>query len=289
MSGVEAIEITLDTKVLDRVADLICGDDTTPYYRPGYEIAAFFEAAGWSWTGPVEGGRRAWVIEQLRERKDDPAALAAILLRVVDPREYLDDPAVRTAVFDELNKLLAVEGYEVVDVRGESRLRRRERTFHRLDSQTPVELVADMSAIVSDQEFGAMLDRRLIEARTCWQQGAPLAAVIMLGSLLEGVLYTVACARLDQDRQPRDHLQSLIDIAGREGWVAKDVVDYAHVLREHRNLVHPRRQHLDGHAPDSDSVRIAWNIVVAALNDLAVPPGEPTQGSTHGTVWDRQP
>lgn len=270
MTNTEAIEITLDPRVLDRIADLICGDDTGPYYRAGYQIAEFFDAAGWSWAGPVEGGRRAWAIGQLRDRSDDPAALTAILLRLVDPREYLDDPAARDAVFAELNTLLAFEGYEVVDSEAGTMLRRRERSFHRLDSQTPVELVADLSAIVSDEEFGALLSRRLIEARTCWQQGAPLAAVIMLGSLLEGVLYTVACARLG--RQPRDHLQSLIDTAGREGWVAKDVVDYAHVLREHRNLVHPKRQHLDGHAPDSDSVRIAWNVVVAALNDLAAPP-----------------
>lgn len=33
--------------------------------------------------------------------------------------------------------------------------------------------------------------------------------------------------------------------------------------------MHPREQHRDGHAPDSDSVRIAWNVVVATLNDHA--------------------
>ncbi|MFC0432731.1 hypothetical protein [Kutzneria buriramensis] len=47
------------------------------------------------------------------------------------------------------------------------------------------------------------------------------------------------------------------------------MVDYAHVLRGHRNLVHPRRQHMDGYRPDEDFVRIAWNVVVAALDDLA--------------------
>ncbi|MEH1058711.1 hypothetical protein V6U89_26305 [Micromonospora sp. CPCC 206171] len=46
------------------------------------------------------------------------------------------------------------------------------------------------------------------------------------------------------------------------------MIDYAHVLRNHRNLVHPKKQLKQRYAPDADTVRIAWNVVVAALNDL---------------------
>ena len=45
----------------------------------------------------------------------------------------------------------------------------------------------------------------------------------------------------------------------------KDVVDYAHVLRDHRNLVHPKKQWTQAYAPESDTVLIAWNVVVAAF------------------------
>ena len=33
--------------------------------------------------------------------------------------------------------------------------------------------------------------------------------------------------------------------------------------------IHPRKPHREGHSPDTDSVRIAWNVFVASLNDLA--------------------
>ncbi len=143
------------------------------------------------------------------------------------------------------------------------------RSFHRLNSKTPAELSVDLGQIVEDGQFGAQLTHRLDKARTCWENGAHLAAVIMLGSLLEGVLYDFARTHAASGEHPEDNLQRLITMASERGWVATDVVDYANVLRDHRNLVHPRKQHRGGHAPDTDSVRIAWNVVVAALNDLA--------------------
>jgi hypothetical protein len=92
----------------------------------------------------------------------------------------------------------------------------------------------------------------------------------MLGSVLEGVLYDVALSRHTDGPKPTDVLARLIDLAERERWIAKDVTDYAHVLRDHRNLVHPKKQWVGEYEPEDDTVRIAWNVVVAALNDLAV-------------------
>ena len=69
--------------------------------------------------------------------------------------------------------------------------------------------------------------------------------------------------------EPDDRLENLINLAKDRGWFAQDVVDYAHVLRNHRNLVHPKKQLTQGYRPEDDTVRIAWNVVVAALNDLA--------------------
>ncbi|TCP39375.1 hypothetical protein EV191_13023 [Tamaricihabitans halophyticus] len=66
-----------------------------------------------------------------------------------------------------------------------------------------------------------------------------------------------------------DHLEKLIAMARDKRWIALEVAQYAEVLRGHHNLVHPRRQWVESYAPEDDIVRIAWNVVVAALNDLA--------------------
>lgn len=259
--------LPFDPKILESIADIICGDDTSPYYRSGWELSRFFVASGWAWVGTVEGGRRTWVVEQLTDRRADAASLNRLLCRLVDPREYLDDEEACAAVLNEVNSLLAMEGYELYYAPDGPDLRRRTRSFHRMNSETPVKLTADLGRLVSNQQFGSLLRSRLDEAHQCWDHGAHLAAVIMLGSLLEGVLLDFARNR--KGSKVNDNLSALITLAGTEGWLAKDVVDYAHVLRNHRNLIHPNKQHTDGHSPDTDTVRISWNVVVAAINDLA--------------------
>ncbi|MCE7002895.1 hypothetical protein LWC34_08625 [Kibdelosporangium philippinense] len=269
MNDTAEIAVELDDNVLDRLASLICGDDSTPYYRPGYKISAFLEAAGWRRVGEVEGPRRAWVSDMLKRRRRDSQALQGVILRLADPREYLDEDDVRVLVVKELNQLLAVEGYQVVYSGSRPKLVERPQTMQRPEMREPIELVADLGDIVSDAEFGKHLRARLDEAHTCWSAGACTAAIIMLGSLLEGVLYEFAISRRGEGPRPSDHLESLINLAQEKKWIAKDVSDYAHVLRDHRNLVHPKKQITQGYTPEDDTVRIAWNVVVAALNDLA--------------------
>ncbi|HEX7306764.1 DUF4145 domain-containing protein, partial [Lentzea sp.] len=113
------------------------------------------------------------------------------------------------------------------------------------------------------------LRRRLDEAHTCLVHGAPTASIIMLGSVLEGVLYDVAKARSANGSAQHDNLNQLIKLAVREGWIGRDVDDYAHTLREYRNLVHPKRQVDHKYDPDSGTAEISWKVVVLALNDLA--------------------
>jgi hypothetical protein len=267
VSNSSDIHVELDDNVLDRLADLICGDDSTPYYRTGRQITALFEAAGWRRVGDVDGGRREWVLNTLRRRRD-PDGLRRLLLRLVDPREYLDDDGARRHLVDDLNGLLAVEGYQIRYASGRPELVTQTPTMKRPAMRVPLELTASLANILSDPDFGRQLTARLNEAHVCWQSGACTAAVIMLGSLLEGVLYDVALAQHSGGQRPTDHLESLIDLAAEKRWIAQDVIDYAHVLRNHRNLVHPKKQIKQHYAPDDDTVRIAWNVVVAALNDL---------------------
>ena len=265
----EEISVVLDDNVLDRLSGLICGDDSR-HYRSGAQLTKFFEAAGWRRVGEIDGGRFAWVQRTLRSRRHDSAALRSVLLRLADPREYLDDENARVEVVRELNDLLALEGYQVVYRGARPHLVAHTATLTRPEMHEPVRLVADLADIVRDEKFGAQLTRRLDEAHTCWKSGACTAAVIMLGSVLEGVLYDVALSRHTDGPKPTDVLARLIDLAERERWIAKDVTDYAHVLRDHRNLVHPKKQWVGEYEPEDDTVRIAWNVVVAALNDLAV-------------------
>lgn len=262
-------EPLLDDNVLEEIAWLIYGDDSAPHYRTGRELQKFFTAAGLSDAGECDGYRKDYVLEQLQNHRDDPDSMRAVVLRLADPREYLGAPEVWNAVVSELNELLAVEGYQVKHSGKTPELVEVAASFSRPLSETPLALTGNLAEIVSVDELGEQLQARLDEAHTCWASGAHTAAIIMLGSVLEGVLYDVAISRHDgTGKEPSDHLETLINLAQSKGWFATDLSDYAHVLRNHRNLVHPKKQWTQSYSPKDDTVRIAWNVVVAVLNDL---------------------
>ena len=105
-----------------------------------------------------------------------------------------------------------------------------------------------------------------------------MASIIMLGSLLEGVLVAAAQERPHKPlRRDLDHtgLQELITLAHDEHWIQFDAHHGSDLVRQYRNLVHPRLQLTIGHLPDADTLDICRSVVNAFLNDLAATAGTP--------------
>ncbi|WP_331748766.1 hypothetical protein [Streptomyces chartreusis] len=263
----------LDTNTLREIARVICGDDHL-YYRKGYEIEHFLKRAGWKHVTEYDNEyRRDWTLTQLTERQDDPAELEKILLRLADPLEYLDEPEQLPTVIAAVNTFLIHEGYRLENPGGRPRIVSCDPALAYPGQHAPTELKAVMSDIIDDPDMARLLQRRLDEARTCYANGAHVAAIIMLGSLLEGVLLTTVLKRnpslMGSKTAANASLQFLIDTCRDAGWIDADVDRYAHVLRDYRNFVHPHKEIREAHTPDSDTLNVAWQVVNAALNDLA--------------------
>lgn len=114
---------------------------------------------------------------------------------------------------------------------------------------------------------------------------AYLAATIIMGSMLEGMLLAVlqkfpregnTCKAAPID--PRTSkvkyfadwsLSDMINVAHEAGWIDLDVKKFSHSLREFRNLIHPYQQMVVKAFPDKDTCEISWLVVQAAANDLA--------------------
>lgn len=128
-----------------------------------------------------------------------------------------------------------------------------------------------MSDLVRDPQLAAVLQGRLDEAHTCDRNGAHVSAIIMLGSLLEGVLLDAVQTRMPSPVKSADkwYLKDLIATAHDQGWIQTDVRKFTDHLKDYRDLVHPRAQIRLGHPPDRDTVRMCWPVVNAALNHLA--------------------
>lgn len=278
----------LDENTLEIVAEAICDTDG-PNHRQYWQLPKFFRRAGWAdvpeYDQEFERGRKWWTLDRLLERRADTDAITQVLCRLADPREYRDAPDDAQRVAGELNEVLALEGLQLVYRSGRPVIIERESALRSPAVPAPVDLKADVGDIVSDVVLAARLRARLDEARTCREYGAPLATVILLGGVLEGVLHDVVRQHMEQafrcPASPRDRktgkplptkewkLSALIDVAHQCGWLQLDVQRFSHALREYRNMVHPLQEITMAHTPDADTVTLCWYAVVAALNDLA--------------------
>jgi len=262
----------LDDNTLEEIARLICGDDG-PVYRQGWQLPIFLQHAGWADVPEHDGTpRREWVLAQLRERRDRPSDIKSVILRLADPREHLAEPTAAPETARRLNAFLVHEGYQVQLPGGRPRLVECDPALGHPSQLAPAELKTTMTELVQDPAFAAALQNRLDEAHTCHVNGAHIAAIIMLGSMLEGLLLDVFHSRTPPGARPQGGklpLQQLIEVAHRNRWIQADAQKFSHVLRDYRNIVHPAHQFRIGDVPDGDTFNVCWYVVVATLNDLA--------------------
>ncbi|EXG82016.1 hypothetical protein [Cryptosporangium arvum] len=269
----------LDPNTVRAVAEIIC-DIEGPYERAGWQLARFFRHANWEQPPDYDGSPKvSWVVGCLEGRADDPAAIDRALCRLCDPREYPGDPDAAGTIRDALNKCLALDGLKVGYEGGRPRVFEITPRLVAAAETAPVVLTAELDLLVDDPIKRRVLNDRLSEAATCREYGSPIAAIVMLGSVLEGLLYEVIAARdpdgLDRlcprrrDGTPGEpSLAQLISHAHRKGWLQKDAQEFSGRLRGFRNYVHARQQWANNDWPDGDTVQICWDVTIAALNDL---------------------
>jgi hypothetical protein len=266
-----------DDSTLTEIAHLICGDEPPLLYRKGYEIAAFFQRAGWDDVPEYDGStpRHRWAWELLKERQEDGTDEAErAVLRLASRLEYYNQQQEYRATLKRLNEILVLDGRRIGEVGGQLALVHCEAGFGGEVRQLPrVELKVSVAEVVSDPELAATVQLRLDEARTCYEHGAYTSAVIMLGSLLEGVLAHAAQVRAARVSMPKPlrnmGLNDFLNFAYENKWIEYDAKLSSELIRQYRNLVHPLAERQKGHSPNRDTLDMCWPVVNATLNDLA--------------------
>ena len=135
-----------------------------------------------------------------------------------------------------------------------------------------------------DSVVTEILEKRISEISKNMKGGACLSAVIMCGSVLEGILLGVASAKMREfntstcSPKTKDTgkvmpfnewtLSNFIDVAHNIGLLGLDVKKYSHSLRDFRNYIHPYQQMNSGFDADIDTAKISWQVLNAAISDL---------------------
>lgn len=137
---------------------------------------------------------------------------------------------------------------------------------------------------ISESSLIPILESRLKEAGQCLQSNAPLAAIFLCGSVLEGILLGVAQQNPQKfnqsDSAPKDKegnarrfhewtLADLINTAHDARFLKLDVKKFSEHLRDFRNYIHPYAQMSSGFAPDQHTARICLQVLKAAIAELS--------------------
>lgn len=128
-----------------------------------------------------------------------------------------------------------------------------------------------------------IMKNRLGEVEHCINH-APLSAIILCGSILEGILLGIALQRPKDfnlaDGAPKDKegkvkqfhewsLAQFIDVAYGLGVLGLDIKKFSHSLRDFRNYIHPYEQAASGFNPDVHTAKICFQVLRAAIASLS--------------------
>jgi hypothetical protein len=135
----------------------------------------------------------------------------------------------------------------------------------------------DFSLLIQDVQMKAILERRWVECTACIKADAPLAAAVMMGGLLEGLLlarvnsqsnktqvFTASAAPKDKQGkslQLKDWtLQNYIAVAHESKWISQTVKDIGAVLRDYRNYIHPQKEFSEKVLLSTSDATLLWEI-----------------------------
>lgn len=127
------------------------------------------------------------------------------------------------------------------------------------------------------------LDRRWYEVQSCLLVSAFTSAIILMGSILEGLLLARAlkdtATTYRSTRAPRDKagkspaihdwsLNNLIDVAIDIGWLKFDRGQFSHALRTSRNVIHPWNAIATNSSFDQATCTTSWHVLKSSAEDL---------------------
>lgn len=155
----------------------------------------------------------------------------------------------------------------------------------------------DFAPLAADPVMKSILERRWAESQRCLAAGAPLAATVMMGGLLEALF--VARANIMPNKSPLFRakatprnpktgdplplsewtLRQYIDVAAELGWISRSGKDVAAVLRDYRNYIHPEKERAHGITLNDHDSAMFWELTKSLtqqlLSSAAIPPGGP--------------
>ncbi len=267
MSTLKTHEKVVFERMLDRGGYVLNFSDKTfsEFFR---EHAISIDAQKYQFNGSskMKRLRAFWEIESdaIVGKVFDALIQYAEAIEKVDP----DDKKKAVAV---IGRLLGKQAVQENTVQSEDEFLKRD--FQKID----------LARLNTESDLRFVLEQRIAEIKIALQHNAPLSAVFLCGSTLEGLLLDIASrniktfnlaesapkTREGKNKQLHDWtLNDFINVAHEVGLLSLDVKKHGHALRDFRNYIHPRQQIVEKFNPDQHTAKISWQVLQAAIADL---------------------
>ena len=282
----------LNDTTLESLRDFINGKTE---YRSGPELVKFFNSLGFNDTY-YRGFPSRWQYtdEKLNQINGTPEIEKCIKM-LFAPQKFIGDFKRLDQLINEFNQYLAFDGWKIIRDGKEIKFTEADQ----IDFSYPSELDKDNEKLFLEKEFGEInleklgldddirniLLLRIEEIKKCMAAHAPLAAIILLGSVLEGILLGIANQMPKEFNQsnsaPKNatnnavkrfqewSLANFIDVAYDLELINKDIKLYSQSLRDFRNYIHPYVQLTSKFIPNDETAKISFQVLKAAIFQLS--------------------
>ncbi len=155
------------------------------------------------------------------------------------------------------------------------------------------DIAPDFTPLAGNEEMRAILTRRWNECRNCVSADAHLAAIVMMGGLLEALFVArankmaVKTPLINATSAPKDKttgktvnyqewmLDSYIKVGRELGWITHSAKDVADILKEYRNYVHPEKERRHGVTLGLNDSHMFWVMTKALVRQLLMSANRP--------------
>ena len=281
----------LSTKTLEKLRKIINADDT-PDYRSGPKLVKFFNELGFA-DSYERGFPSRWFYtdEKLKKINGTPE-LDKCIKNVFAVINYIDRIDVLDSLIADFNKYLVFDKWRVVRDNETISIERLEKVI--IEDSTSKHLnkedeflkkffAVDINKLKLDSSIKNIIQERLNEIEICVSQEASLAALLLIGSVLEAILLNTAISNPElfnkADSAPKDKegkvrkfhdwtLNNYIEVASEIKILKEDVKQFSYVLRNFRNYIHPYQQMQSQFFPDKHTALICYQVLKAAMYQI---------------------
>ena len=268
-------------------------------YRKGSVLVKFFNQLGFSDTYGNGFPSRGYYTDEKLQRINGTPELDKCIKMLFSPSGFINRVDVLRSCLDEFNEYLAFDGWKVeikntgVEIHRTSEpdieTKLKEQTLVSSDVseadflKVEIEEI-DVNQIPVDEVLKPVLERRMAEMKSCFMSKAYLSVIFMAGSMLEGILLSLANQNLRAFNQatiaPKNKegkvkafhdwtLNDLINVTHEIGILKKDVAKFSHILRDFRNYIHPYQQMSERFFPDENTAKICMQVMKGALLQIS--------------------